>query len=302
MARRLYDQLGELTTEAANPKSVRLDRLAVDDILALINAEDQKIALAVSKVLPQISKAVDTVTKSFKTGGRLIYAGAGTSGRLGVLDAAECPPTFGVSPAMVRGIIAGGRATLVRSREGVEDDRRSAESEIDKLKVAKHDVVLGIAASARTPYPLAALRQAHKQGARTILLVCNKLNDPPSYVDLVINPILGPEVLTGSTRMKAGTACKMILNMITTASMVQLGKCYRNLMVDLRATSAKLTERSRRILVDVTGVSYRAAGLLLKRARGNVKTAIVMQIRGVDYTEAEKLLRSADHKLYRVIE
>lgn len=302
MARRLYDQLGELTTEAVNPRSVRLDRLASDDILELINDEDQRIALAVRKVLPQVSEAVDMVTGSFRAGGRLIYAGAGTSGRLGVLDAAECPPTFGVNPSMVRGIIAGGRGTLVRSREGVEDDRRSAEREIDKLEVCSDDVVLGIAASARTPYPLAALKRARKHGARTILLVCNQLKNPPAYVELVINPILGPEVLTGSTRMKAGTACKMILNMITTASMVQLGKCYRNLMVDLKATSAKLTERSRRILVEATGISYRQAGLLLKRAHGKVKTAIVMQVRGVDYAEAEKLICAVDGKLYRAIE
>jgi N-acetylmuramic acid 6-phosphate etherase len=302
MVRRLYDQLGNLTTEAVNPRSARLDRLATEDILSLINDEDQRVAVAVRKVLPQVNMAVEMAIATFRSGGRLIYAGAGTSGRLGVLDAAECPPTFGVNPSMVRGIIAGGRRTLVRSREGVEDDRRSAESEVDKLEVGKDDVVIGIAASARTPYPLAALKRAHGRGAHTILLVCNELRDPPSYVDLVINPILGPEVLTGSTRMKAGTACKMILNMITTASMVQLGKCYRNLMVDLKATSAKLAERSRRILVEVTGVSYRQAGSLLKRAHGKVKTAIVMQVRGTNYAEAEKLLRAAHGMLYRVIE
>lgn len=302
MVRRLYDQLRELTTEAANPASDRLDRLEPAEIVALINAEDHKIAAAVKEVLPQVARAAEMVTDSFRRGGRLIYIGAGTSGRLGVIDASECPPTFGVAPKMVQGIIAGGRRALVRSREGVEDDRAGARREIEKLGVNQDDTVLGIAASGRTPYPLAGMLAGKRRGAKTIFLVCNDIDNSPAHVDLVINPILGPEVLAGSTRLKAGSACKMILNMITTAAMVQLGKCYRNLMVDLKATSRKLTERSRRIIVDVTGISYPAAARLLKRAHGEVKTALVMQCRDVTYAAAKKLLHDSKGRLYRVIE
>ena len=297
MGRRLFDHLGVLTTEKRNPDSAELDRLDVAGILDLINREDCIVPLAVGDVLPQIEQAVELVTKSFRQGGRLIYAGAGTSGRLGVLDAAECPPTFGVSPRMVQGIIAGGRRTLVRSREGVEDDVAAAVRDIEKLKPRPIDTVIGIAASGRTPYPLAVLKRAKRGKAKTVFLACNKLQRVPAYVDLVINPVVGPEVLTGSTRMKAGTACKLILNMITTASMVQMGKCYGNLMVDLRATSAKLVERSKRILVETTGVSYQEAGRLLARSHGEVKTAIAMKLLSIDYLKAKQLLAESDGKL-----
>jgi N-acetylmuramic acid 6-phosphate etherase len=302
MGKRLYEHLKTLTTEQRNPRSVNLDRLDVPAILKLINREDNQVPAAVAKVLPQIAAAVDMITHSFRFGGRLIYAGAGTSGRLGVLDAAECPPTFGVPAGMVCGIIAGGRRTLVRSREGVEDDVAAAIRDIEKLKPQRIDTVIGIAASGRTPYPLAVLKSAKRNGATTVFLACNELPEISTFVDLVINPILGPEVLTGSTRMKAGTACKMILNMLSTASMVQIGKCYGNLMVDLRATSEKLTERSRRILVETIGVSYQQAGRLLKQSHGEVKTAIVMQLIAVDYFKAKQLLAQADGKLSAILQ
>jgi len=302
MSKQLYEYLKSLTTEQRNRRSANLDRLDVPAILKLINSEDNRVPAAVAKVLPQIATAVEMITRSFRAGGRLIYAGAGTSGRLGVLDAAECPPTFGVPAGMVCSIIAGGRRTLVRSREGVEDDVSAAVRDIEKRKLRRTDTVVGIAASGRTPYPLAALKRAKHGGAATVFLACNELPRIPAYVDLVINPILGPEVLTGSTRLKAGTACKMILNMLSTTSMVQIGKCYGNLMVDLRATSQKLTERSKGILVETTGVSYQQANKLLKQSHGEVKTAIIMQLTAVDYFRAKQLLAEADGKLNMVLQ
>jgi N-acetylmuramic acid 6-phosphate etherase len=299
MSKRLYEHLKSLTTEQSNRRSVNLDQLDIPAILKLMNSEDKLVPAAVAKVLPQIAAAVEIITQSFRAGGRLIYAGAGTSGRLGVLDAAECPPTFGVPAGMVCAIIAGGRRTLVRSREGVEDDVSAAVRDIEKLKPCQTDTVVGIAASGRTPYPLAVLKRAKRDGAATVFLACNRLPLIPAYVDLVINPILGPEVLTGSTRLKAGTACKMILNMLSTTSMVQIGKCYGNLMVDLRATSEKLAERSRRILVETTGVSYRQASRLLIQSHGEVKTAIIMQLAAVDYSKAKQLLAKTGGKLKR---
>lgn len=301
MSKKLYEQLKTLTTERRNSRSVNLDRLTTRQILRLINSEDRTVPAAVAKVLPQVERAVRLVVNSFRNGGRLIYAGAGTSGRLGVLDAAECPPTFGVPPSLVRGVIAGGKQTLVRSREGVEDDVGAAKRDIARLKPTRKDTVVGIAASGRTPYPLAVLSAAKSAGAQTVFLVCNELPKVPSFVDLVINPIVGPEVLTGSTRMKAGTACKIILNMLTTVAMVQTGRCYGNLMVDLRATSAKLTERSRRILVETTGISYAKAGTLLERSDGEVKTAIAMQLLAIDPREARRLLKQADGKLASIL-
>lgn len=297
MGKKLYEHLKTLTTESRNKASRDLDRLPPRQILELINREDRTVASAVAACIPEIERAVEFVVSSFRTGGRLIYAGAGTSGRLGVLDAAECPPTFGASPRMVQAIIAGGKQTLIRSREGVEDDEKAAVADIAKLKPTKLDTVIGIAASGRTPYPLAVLKFARKERSRTVLLVCNKISRKPSYVDAVIAPLVGPEVLTGSTRMKAGTATKLVLNMITTTAMVQIGKSYGNLMVDLRATSHKLAERSRRILVETLGVSYDQAGTLLLQAHGEVKTAMAMYLLDMDYSSAKKRLELADGKL-----
>lgn len=302
MGKKLYDQLRTLTTESRNRSSHNLDRLDTRAVLELMNREDRAVPTAITRVIPEISRAVDKVAESFRSGGRLIYAGAGTSGRLGVLDAAECPPTFGVSPRMVQAIIAGGRQTLVRSREGVEDDEAAAVRDIAKLKPTSRDTVIGIAASGRTPYPLAVLKYAKANKAKTALIVCNNLSRKPRYVDCLIAPVLGPEILTGSTRLKAGTATKLILNMITTTAMVQIGKTYGNLMVDLRATSQKLAERSRRILVETLGISYGAAGSLLQKSHGEVKTAIAMYLLPADYAAAKRQLKRADGKLARALD
>lgn len=302
MGKKLYEQLRTLTTESRNPSSHNLDRLNTREILTLINREDGTVAAAVARVIPDIARVVEIVADSFRAGGRLIYAGAGTSGRLGVLDAAECPPTFGVPPRMVQAAIAGGRQTLVRSREGVEDDEAAAIKDIAILQPSKLDTVIGIAASGRTPYPLSVLKYAKRQKAKTALVVCNRLSKRPAFIDIIVAPVLGPEVLTGSTRMKAGTATKMILNMITTTAMVQIGKSYGNLMVDLRATSQKLAERSRRILVETLGISYAEAVTLLEGSHGEVKTAMAMYLLPAGYTSAKKQLAQAGGKLARVLD
>ena len=301
MSKKVFDELKTLVTEAHLPASSRLDRLTTRQILNLINREDHKIAPAVKKAIPQIEKAVELIVESFRNGGRLFYIGAGTSGRLGVLDASECPPTFGCKPSMVTGIIAGGRRTLVRSREGIEDDRQSAKKDIHKYGVRKGDVVVGIATSWRTPYTLAGVREAKRLGAKTIYLYCTPVKRLPFKVDVPINPIAGPEVIMGSTRMKAGTATKLVLNMLTTTAMVKLGKTYGNRMVDLQARSDKLTERSKRILMEVTGVSYRQAGRYLEQSRGHVKVAIVMILKQVSHREATRLLEEADGLVWKAI-
>jgi len=302
MSRKLFDQLKTLVTESTLEESRNLDRSSVREILKLINTQDKQIASSVAESIPQIERAVEIVVEAFKLGGRLFYIGAGTSGRLGVLDASECPPTFGVKPSMVQGIIAGGRRTLVRSREGIEDDVDAAAADVEKHGVRKGDVVIGIAASWRTPYTLAGVKPAKKLGARVGYVCLTPVKKMPFKVDVLINPIVGPEVVTGSTRMKAGTATKMVLNMITTASMVRIGKTFGNRMVDLQAKSEKLVERSKRIIVEVTGVSYRRAERLLEEARGHVKTALVMELKRVDYTTAKYLLREADGFVYRALE
>jgi N-acetylmuramic acid 6-phosphate etherase len=248
----------------------------------------------VAREIPKIAKAVELVVSAFKKRGRLFYVGAGTSGRLGVLDAAECPPTFGTDPKLVQGIIAGGYKALVRSQEGSEDRREEGRDAVRKHGIKKKDVVCGIAASRRTPFVLSALEEAKRTGARTIYLTCNPFSKVPlPRVDVLIAPVVGPEVVTGSTRMKAGTATKLVLNMLTTAAMVRMGKTYGNLMVDLRATSQKLVERSKRVIMNVTGCDYERAERLLKRARGHVKTAIVMQKAGCSFPEAQGRLAKA---------
>jgi N-acetylmuramic acid 6-phosphate etherase len=301
MSRRVFNELKDLVTESRLPESSRLDRLTTRQILNLINKEDHKVAPAVSKTIPQIEKAVDLLIESFKKGGRLFYIGAGTSGRLGVLDASECPPTFGTKPSMVTGIIAGGRRTLVRSREGIEDDREGAKQDVRKRGIRIGDVVVGIATSWRTPYTLEGVREAKRLGARTVYLCCTPVKKLPFKIDVLINPVVGPEVLTGSTRMKAGTATKLILNMLTTTTMVRLGNTYGNRMVDLQAKSEKLEERSKRILIEVAGISYKQASTYLEKSHGEVKTAIVMILKQVDYTEAKKLLKEADGFVWKAL-
>jgi N-acetylmuramic acid 6-phosphate etherase len=302
MSKRVFNELQNLITESRLKASKDLDRLSIREILELINREDHGVAPAVRKTIPRIEKAVEIVVEAFRSGGRLFYAGAGTSGRLGVLDASECPPTFGVSPSMVTGIIAGGRKTLVRSREGVEDDRDAARADVKKYGVSRGDVLIGIAASWRTPYTIETVRAAKHEGAKTCYICFNPVRKLPVKVDVIINPVVGPEVVTGSTRMKSGTATKLILNMITTAAMVRMGKTYGNRMVDLQATSDKLTERSKRILMEITGMSYRQAGRYLDISRGNVKTAIVMAMKQVDYTTARRLLKESDGFIWKALE
>src|SRR3954469_10854228 len=278
-------------TERRNPRTASIDLASTLEIVDLINAEDKRVPDAVATQREQIARAIELAEATFRRGGRLFYVGAGTSGRLGVLDASECPPTFGTNPEMVQGIIAGGLPALTRAQEGAEDIVGNGALVIDEHKVDEKDFVVGIAASGTTPYVGAALERAAELGASTAIVACSP--PPPALlgrVDLAILPIVGPEVVTGSTRMKAGTATKLVLNMITTGAMIRLGKTYGNLMVDLRATNNKLVDRSQRIVMEVCDVTRDQARDLLTRSGGTVKTAIVMQKRGVSREEAERLL------------
>lgn len=278
-------------TERRNPSTAAIDRASALEIVELIAAEDATVPAAVAARRVEIAKTIDLLEEAFRTGGRLFYVGAGTSGRLGVLDAAECPPTFGTDPDMITGIIAGGFKAMLRSVEGAEDDVNAGISEMDARRVGTRDVVVGIAASGTTPFVRAALGRAQALGARTVLVSCS---EPPQILsetcDVCITVPVGPEVVTGSTRMKAGTATKLVLNMLTTGAMIRLGKVYGNLMVDLRAWNAKLSERSERILMETAGVSRTEARRALDLAEGRVKVALVMLKRGVDRLDAERLL------------
>ncbi len=291
--RRIFEELGSLTTEGRNPESVNLDRLAAPELLRLLNREDALVAGAVAGEIPHIEMAVELVVEAFHAGGRLLYVGAGTSGRLGVADAAECPPTFGSDPETVQGIIAGGEAALVRAVEGAEDDADAGAEAVRERGVGPGDVVMGIAASRRTPFVLAAVAEARYLGARTVYLTMNPRDTIDFEVDVAICPVVGPEVLMGSTRMKSALAQKMVLTMITTAAFVRMGKVYENMMVDLSAGSAKLRERGKRVVMTITGRDYDAASDALTRADGSVKTAIVMIESGVDADAARTLLNEA---------
>ena len=278
-------------TERRNPRTASIDLATSLEIVDLINAEDHGVPEAVATQRKEIARAIDIAEKTFRAGGRLFYVGAGTSGRLGVLDASECPPTFGTPPEMVQGIIAGGLPALTRAQEGAEDIVENGARVIDEHGVTARDFVVGIAASGTTPYVRAALERATQLGAATAIVACSP--PPPGLVEKVsvaMLPIVGPEVVTGSTRMKAGTATKLVLNMITTGAMIRLGKTYGNLMVDLKATNNKLVDRSQRIVMEVCGVTREEAKELLVRADRSVKTAIVMKKRGVSREEAEQLL------------
>ena len=290
-------------TEQRNPKSTKIDKLDVLGIVDLINNEDRLVAAAVSDEREAIARAIELVEKAFRGGGRLVYVGAGTSGRLGVLDAAEMPPTFGVDPEMVHGVIAGGYQALVRSQEGAEDHPEDGVAAINNLDVGQRDFVLGIATSGSTPYVHGALSRARELGARTGFLLCTS---PPAALlsehDVVIAPLVGAEVITGSTRMKAGTATKLVLNTITTGAMVRIGKVYSNLMVDLQVTCEKLRDRGERILSELLNLDQPAAATLLDRASGDVKTALVMGYLCIDREEALKRLDAADGVVSMVIE
>ncbi len=287
----------ELTlTEERNPLTTDIDTLPTLDMLALINAEDQKVALAVRDELPHIAAAVEAITARMQRGGRLIYIGAGTSGRLGVLDASECPPTFGTLPELVVGLIAGGPAALTEAIEGAEDDRDGGAAEIAELDVNENDCVVSIAASGRTPYAIGGLEEAKKRGALTVSIACNRPSPLEELAEIGIALIVGPEVVSGSTRLKAGTSQKMVLNMISTAVMIKLGKTYSNLMVDVQPTNVKLRQRARRIVAEATGLGLEAAGRLLQACDGEVKTAIVAELAGISPDVArERLSRSGGY-------
>ncbi len=272
----------ELTlTEERNPLTKDIDTLPTLDMLTLINAEDQKVALAVRDELPKIAAAVDAIATRMQRGGRLIYIGAGTSGRLGVLDASECPPTFGTLPELVVGLIAGGTAALTEAIEGAEDDREGGAREIAELDVNENDSVIGVAASGRTPYAIGGLQEAKKRGALTVSIACNSSSPLGELAEISIAPVVGSEVLSGSTRLKAGTAQKMVLNMISTAVMIRLGKTYSNLMVDVQATNAKLRQRARQIVAEATGLDLQRATEILSACNSEVKTAIVAVLAGI---------------------
>jgi N-acetylmuramic acid 6-phosphate etherase len=296
------DYLDPRLTERRNPRSSTIDTASALEIVDLIGAEDAGVPAAVAKARLEIARAIDLVEGAFRAGGRLIYVGAGTSGRLGVLDATECPPTFGSPPEMVVGVIAGGLPALVRSVEGAEDDLNAAKDAIDSLRVGSDDVVIGIAASGTTPFVQAALTQAQSRGARTALVSCS---EPPHELaatcDVCITVLVGPEIVTGSTRMKAGTATKLVLNTLTTGAMIRLGKIYGNLMVDLRAWNDKLIDRSQRIVMETTGLDRGAARRVIEAAEGSVKTAIVMARRGVAKDEAERLLTEHAGRLRPIV-
>jgi len=289
-------------TERRNPRSSTIDIASALEIVDLIGAEDAGVPGAVARARIEIARGIDIIEAAFQGGGRLIYVGAGTSGRLGVLDAAECPPTFGTPREMVIGVIAGGAEALVRSIEGAEDDTAAAERQLDSLGVNRKDVVAGIAASGTTPYVGSALARAQALGAQTLFLSCSK---PPSVLrescDVCITVLVGPEIVTGSTRMKAGTATKLVLNSLTTGAMIRIGKTYGNLMVDLRAWNDKLVDRSQRIVMEAAGVDRSAARSAIQAAEGSVKTAIVMARRGVAKAEAERLLAEHAGKLRPIV-
>jgi N-acetylmuramic acid 6-phosphate etherase len=287
----------KLTTETANPASADLDRLSTRELVQLINDEDAKIAAAVAAATREIANAIDVIAARLADGGRLIYMGAGTSGRLGVLDASECPPTFNADPEQVIGLIAGGDRALRRAVEGAEDSADLGAGDLRALKLSARDVVVGIAASGTTPYVLGALDEARATGAAAIAVTCNKDAPIEAHADITIAVVAGPEVLAGSTRMKAGTATKMVLNMLTTASMVKLGKTYGNLMVDLQASNEKLVGRSLRILQQLTNLDDAAAHALLEASEGELKTAIVCERLQVDSATARQRLQDAGGRL-----
>jgi len=286
-----------LLTETRNPDSLHIGEGSTPEILAIINAADAQIASAVEREIPRIARAVDAISSAIAKGGRLAYIGAGTSGRLGVLDAAECPPTFNVPQDMVRGIIAGGEAALVRAVEASEDDPEAGARDLIASGFRSTDVLVGIAASGRTPYVLGAIAEARRLGAATCGISCTPDSELSRAVDYPIEPVVGPEVITGSTRMRAGTATKMILNMISTAVMIRLGYVYGNLMVNVQPTNRKLEDRARRIIQEATGVSYERAAELLDQAGRVVRTAIVMEKKSIGRAEAEELLAAAGGRI-----
>ncbi|MFJ5437796.1 N-acetylmuramic acid 6-phosphate etherase [Pectobacterium brasiliense] len=283
--------LGKLVSETRNPATMALDQLSTLEMMHAFNQEDRKVPEAIAQVLPAIAEAVDLATASLQEGGRLIYLGAGTSGRLGVLDASECPPTFGVPHGLVIGLIAGGPGALLKAVEGAEDDTALGEADLKALDVTAADMVVGLAASGRTPYVIGALRYARDVGCRTAAISCNPHSPIAQEAQVAISPVVGPEALTGSTRLKSGTAQKLVLNMISTGAMVKLGKVYQNLMVDVKATNVKLLDRACRIVVEATGAEREKARQALVQADNEVKPAILMLLANIDVEAARERLK-----------
>ncbi len=299
----LFDEISNLSTEQRNPNSTNIDFASTNEILKIINNEDKTVPFAVEKELPYIEKAVDKIVKAIKKGGRLLYFGAGTSGRLGVVDASECPPTFGTDPELVKGFIAGGKEAMFVAQEGAEDFEENGAKDIENANVTEKDIVCGIAASRRTPYVVGAVKKAKELGATTLYITCTPretFNIPD--VDIAICPYVGPEVVMGSTRMKSGTAQKLVLNMLTTASMVRLGKTYENMMIDLQMTNKKLVERAKRIVMTITGVDYNEATKFLDVSKYHVKSALVMILAKVSFEEAKERLKLSDGFVRRAIQ
>lgn len=286
--------LSHLVTESRNQSSQNIDTLSTIEMLKVINNEDQKVALAVEKVLPEIAKVVDAVKAAFAVGGRLIYMGAGTSGRLGILDASECPPTYGTPAEQVVGLIAGGHKAILKAVENAEDSPQLAVDDLRNLNLTERDVVVGIAASGRTPYVLGGMEYARNVGAFVASLVCNPTCPMIEAADVAIVPVVGAEIVTGSSRMKAGTAQKLVLNMITTGAMIRSGKVFGNLMVDVEATNAKLIQRQANIVMEATGADEQEAELALSQCQRHCKTAILMILTGLDAAQAKTLLEQND--------
>jgi N-acetylmuramic acid 6-phosphate etherase len=294
--------LEHLGTEQRNEASAEIDLLSTAEILEIMNREDRKVASAVELEIPNIARAVDAIVNAFRRGGRLFYIGAGTSGRLGVLDASECPPTFGVPPDLVQGVIAGGEAALARATEASEDNPHAGENDLRQRGFAANDVLAGLTASGRTPYVLGGVRYARSLGAATIGISCNQHAEISALVDFPIAPVVGPEIITGSTRLKAGTAQKLVLNMLTTASMIRLGYVYRNLMVNLQTKNEKLLDRGRRIVAQASGCDPARSKQALADAGGDVRAAIIMLKLGVDLQRARALLKSAGNRVSAALE
>lgn len=294
-------QLNTMTTETRNPKTLELDSMSTQDILKVMNEEDQQVALAVREQLPQIEKAIDKIATSLRKGGRLIYAGAGTSGRIGLLDAVECPPTFGTDPEQVVGLIAGGEKAFIKAVEGAEDSRELGVNDLKAINLTSDDTVVGIAASGRTPYVIAALEYANEIGASTVAVACNQNSAVGKAAQIAIEVVPGPEVLTGSTRLKSGTAQKLVANMLSTVSMIKVGKVYKNLMVDVQQTNEKLIVRAQNIVMEATGCDRETAKAHLEIAEGHAKLAITMILLNCDKTEALDRLAKAEGHVRKAI-
>ncbi|MDY2631015.1 MAG: N-acetylmuramic acid 6-phosphate etherase [Clostridium sp.] len=282
--------LAKLTTESRNEDTLNIDKVSTLDMVKIINNEDKKVAAAVEAELPKIAEAIDEIVKGMHKGGRLIYIGAGTSGRLGILDASECPPTYGVSEDLVQGVIAGGKEAIFRAKEGAEDSKELAVEDLKNRNLNENDVVVGLAASGRTPYVIGGLEYANEIGAVTVSITCNKDSEVSKVAKISIAPVVGPEVVTGSTRLKSGTAQKLVLNMLSTGAMIKLGKVYGNLMVDVRATNEKLVERAKKIVCEATGVEREKAENILKETDFDVKLSIFMILSELNKDEAKKIL------------